>query len=100
MELLVYLIKWALKGKSHRPILDSRVAGLVVIRFFISNKRRDEANNGLIWQKAEDGIWQTWQATDDYCEKLNLGNSSDWRLPNRRELYSVIDFWPTSCTVN
>jgi len=33
----------------------------------------------------------TWQAAIDHCEALTLGDHSDWRLPNIRELKSITD---------
>jgi len=33
----------------------------------------------------------TWQAAIDHCEALMLGGHNDWRLPNTRELKSIID---------
>ncbi len=51
-----------------------------------------DQNTGLIWQQIDDGVMRTWQQAHDYCERLTLGVYSDWRLPNRSELVSIVDF--------
>lgn len=33
----------------------------------------------------------TWQGALEYCETLGYGGYDDWRLPNRRELFSIVD---------
>ena len=33
----------------------------------------------------------TWQAALSYCENLERGGTDDWRLPNIRELESLVD---------
>ena len=47
---------------------------------------------GLIWARNAnlDGE-KTWSAAIIYCEDLTYGGYDDWRLPNRRELLSLID---------
>jgi hypothetical protein len=46
----------------------------------------------LMWQQAENGWWLgTWEQAMAYCEALNLDGYSDWRLPNIRELESLLD---------
>ena len=45
---------------------------------------------GLIWQQAEAGQ-KTWEAALTYCEGLSLAGKSDWRLPNIRELETIVD---------
>ncbi len=45
---------------------------------------------GLIWQQGEPGS-MTWANALSYCEGLNLGEHSDWRLPNIKELESITD---------
>jgi hypothetical protein len=47
---------------------------------------------GLLWQKADDGNTRTWCNALDYCETLSLAGFNDWRLPNLRELQSIIDY--------
>ncbi|MBF0240196.1 MAG: DUF1566 domain-containing protein [SAR324 cluster bacterium] len=46
---------------------------------------------GLLWQQADDGISRTWEGALSYCEGLDLGGYSDWRLPNIKELESITD---------
>jgi len=47
---------------------------------------------GLIWQRRDDGTKRTWKEALDYCENLSLAGYSDWRLPEKKELQSIIDF--------
>lgn len=47
---------------------------------------------GLMWQKVGlTGQTTTWNQALAYCEDLALGGYSDWRLPNIKELATVID---------
>ncbi len=46
--------------------------------------------SGLDWQQDEPEN-MTWQTALAYCEGLNLANMTDWRLPNIKELESLID---------
>jgi hypothetical protein len=47
-------------------------------------------NTGLMWQKGELGQ-MTFGSALSHCELLSLGGYSDWRLPNIKELESLID---------
>lgn len=47
---------------------------------------------GLMWQKADDGKGRDWQEALSYAENLNLAAYSDWRLPNAKELQSIVDY--------
>ena len=50
-----------------------------------------DQNTGLMWQQAEVGSTMTWEAALGYCEDLTLGDRTDWRLPNSKELRSIND---------
>jgi hypothetical protein len=51
----------------------------------VSDTRTD-----LTWQQGEPGVMLLSEALT-YCEGLNLGGKSDWRLPNVKELESLTD---------
>ena len=50
-----------------------------------------DLNTLLMWQQADNGSTREWQTACDYCEYLNLAGYSDWRIPTRRELISIVD---------
>ena len=45
---------------------------------------------GLIWQQG-DSTASNWESSLAYCENLALGGYADWRVPNIKELSSIID---------
>ena len=51
-----------------------------------------DIGSGLMWQKATAPETYTWQNALSYCENLSLAGYSDWRLPNRNELQSLVDY--------
>ena len=52
-----------------------------------------DTETGLMWQQGEAGAMD-WEAAITYCENLVLpvGGYDDWRLPNRNELQSLVDY--------
>jgi hypothetical protein len=50
-----------------------------------------DTQTGLMWQKDEAGF-MTWAQALVYCESLSLSVYDDWRLPNRNELQSLVDY--------
>ena len=49
------------------------------------------ANTSLMWQQGEVTPTVTWEGALTYCKNLSLGNHTDWRLPNIKELRSISD---------
>ncbi|MGD9576766.1 MAG: DUF1566 domain-containing protein [Syntrophorhabdus sp.] len=47
---------------------------------------------GLTWQKADSNKGMNWGEALQYAENLTLGGHSDWRLPNAKELQSIVDY--------
>ncbi|MBV1787358.1 DUF1566 domain-containing protein [Marinobacterium sp. D7] len=48
--------------------------------------------SALTWQQSDDGRARNWQQALTYCEELDLAGHSDWRLPNIKELQSIVDY--------
>ena len=51
-----------------------------------------DLSTGLMWQKSDDGTSRNWEESFAYAQGLTLGNKSDWRLPNAKELQSIVDY--------
>ena len=49
-----------------------------------------DAGTNLYWQK-DSGKAETWKEALNYCENLEYAGFSDWRLPNKNELVTLID---------
>jgi hypothetical protein len=51
-----------------------------------------DAATGLTWQQADSAKGMNWGQALDYCEDMSLAGHSDWRLPNAKELQSIVDY--------
>lgn len=51
-----------------------------------------DRSSGLEWQRRDDGVTRIWRESLAYCEGLELAGHSDWRLPNVKELQSLVDY--------
>jgi hypothetical protein len=49
-------------------------------------------STGLMWQQNDSLEGMIWKEALDYCEELNLASYDDWRLPNAKELQSIVDY--------
>ena len=47
---------------------------------------------GLMWLKTYDSSGGTWKEAIKFCEDLDYAGYSDWRLPNKNELVSLLDY--------
>jgi len=61
-------------------------------RFTVNEDCVTDNLTGLMWTKdANLAGRMTWNSAIDYANNLTLCGYSDWRLPNRKELFSLID---------
>ncbi|MCP4249648.1 MAG: DUF1566 domain-containing protein [bacterium] len=47
---------------------------------------------GLMWQQVDSAGTYNWQQALDYAENLVHAGFDDWRLPNAKELQSIVDY--------
>ena len=50
-----------------------------------------DSTNGLMWQKTVSGDTFFWQDTLGHCKNLTYAGYSDWRLPNKNELQTLLN---------
>ena len=51
-----------------------------------------DSDTNLLWQKEDLPGEKTWKEALAYCENLDYAGFDDWRLPNKHELASLVDF--------
>ena len=51
-----------------------------------------DPTTGLMWQKGSSPARYVWEDALVYAENLSLAGYDDWRLPNRNELHSLVDY--------
>jgi hypothetical protein len=56
------------------------------------NQTVTDLNSGLMWMKSDDGTPRSWQDAVSYCDGLVFAGFSDWRLPTRFELDSIVHY--------
>lgn len=55
---------------------------------------------GLTWMQSDSGNGMLWGDALTYCENLSLVGVDDWRLPNAKELHSILDHTRSPGTTN
>ena len=55
---------------------------------------------GLIWQQNDSRVGMDWPTALEYCKNLELAGSTNWRLPNVKELQSIVDYTKSPSTSN
>lgn len=51
-----------------------------------------DAATGLMWTKTDSGKGLNWEAALKYAETNRTAGHTDWRLPNAKELQSIVDY--------
>ncbi len=51
-----------------------------------------DSATGLMWQQTDSQKSMDWQEALEYAEALELAGLTDWRLPNAKELQSIVDY--------
>jgi hypothetical protein len=61
-------------------------------RYTVTAEMVTDTATGLIWQRHVGAGLVSWSGAQNYCSSLSLGGwFSGWRLPNIRELQSIVD---------
>ena len=60
-------------------------------RFTAENETVKDKESGLMWQK-QPVASRTWTEALNYCEEVSTADKFDWRLPNRNELASLVNY--------
>ncbi len=70
-----------------------KTPALPVFKVFIINGNEivRDFDSGLAWMKIPEEA-SSWKEALAYCENLEYAGFSDWRLPNRHELLSLVDY--------
>jgi hypothetical protein len=55
---------------------------------------------GLIWTKNDNGEGLNWEDALSYAENYEFAGYSDWRLPNVKELQSIVDYTRSPATTS
>jgi hypothetical protein len=53
-----------------------------------------------MWMQNDNGTGLTWENALSYAENLTFSGYSDWRLPNTKELQSIVDYTRSPATTN
>lgn len=69
---------------------------------FVDNKDStiSDFSTGLMWQKGDDGIARDWEESLSYAENSEFAEYDNWRLPNAKELQSIVDYTRSPQTTN
>ena len=59
-----------------------------------------DTGTGLMWQKNTSNTTQNWQNSILYCASQNTGGFTNWHLPNKKELESIVDYTKNLPAIN
>jgi len=94
-----------IKGYGYRRLESNRDRKTFFVRFvrgnntYGENQFKDNQNGtitdyatSLIWVQADSGKAMNWEEALNYAKNLNYGGFDDWRLPDAKELQSIVDY--------
>ncbi len=69
---------------------------------FVDNGNGTISDNatGLMWMKNDNGTGVLWENALIYSEGFEYAGYTDWRLPNAKELLSIVDYTRSPATTN
>ncbi len=69
---------------------------------FVNNGNGTITDNasGLMWMQNDNGTGVLWKDALSYAENLTYAGYSDWRLPDVKELQSIVDYSRSPATTN
>jgi hypothetical protein len=59
-----------------------------------------DLSSGLMWQQRDSQEALDWKGALQYADKLELAGFDDWRVPNAKELQSIVDYARSPKTTN
>ncbi|MFM2587838.1 DUF1566 domain-containing protein [Vibrio sp. TBV020] len=62
------------------------------------NQTISDQSTGLLWQQSDSRTPMDFPRALSYCENLTVSGISDWRLPNVKELQSIVDYLRSPAT--
>jgi len=68
-----------------------------------SNSTVSDLATGLMWMQDDSQVGMDWEATLAYAQTKNAENylgHNDWRVPNAKELHSILDYSRSPATTN
>ncbi|MGB5445426.1 MAG: DUF1566 domain-containing protein [Psychromonas sp.] len=72
------------------------------VNYYVENGNEtiSDKATGLTWTQKDSGKALDFDSALSYCEALSLGGTDKWRLPNTKELHTLIDCSRSADTTN
>ena len=86
----------AYKYHSQEPLYVRAVRGITneSQNHFINNGNNTitDTDTNLMWSRTSSNLKMNWEDAISYSNSLSLAGYTDWRLPNQKELLSIVDY--------